>query len=361
MKIHLSISKRNAPQGVSTVVDNIESCFDEYNHKVIREPKPYIASNHNDPKKSNKALTKQSLVAKKWIYILYFSIRALLLYFNNRKLINKADGLICHDVFVLIIANLFSHVPLTLYNHSDGNPIDTLSIGASTTLDKFAIRIVASLFFRTNLNGVYSLSDTANEKLKVDFNNRKNIQFLTIDNFTKKQKPEKEITKEPKVWLVGTVCSRKRQVEYIEKLSKSHLNVNYKFNLLGSCSSIDREALLSTGLVKSVLCVDDIKEYISRGDILLSLSENEGLPMAMLESSSIGAVLVSTDVGGCSKICRNLDNGILLGSKPTIEEVNTAISNIINNDVSRELYAKNSISIHNTYFSPEANIKQWLI
>ncbi|ENJ2863928.1 glycosyltransferase family 4 protein [Vibrio parahaemolyticus] len=364
MIVHLSISKKNAPQGVSTVVDNIDQCFEKYNHKVIREPKVYKEIGAGGKITNNKKKSiKTGLINTKWVYVLYFSIRAFLLVFKNKNEIKNADYLICHDVFVLIMANLFSRTPLALYNHSDGNPIDTLSIGSSSFLDDISVRIISNMFLNSNISTVYSLSDTASERFKSVFlrKARNDVKFITIDNFTKTQSPQPYISKKPKIWIIGTVCDRKRQLQYIEMLGNRLQNFKYKFNLLGKCSGDDYSKLMSTGLVESVSCVSDIKEYVSRGDILVSLSENEGLPMAMLECSSLGLVLISTDVGGCKKICRHQENGILLGKNPTIEEVDNAIKSILSSDDIRSFYSESSLLIHKKYFSPEANIKQWLM
>lgn len=55
-------------------------------------------------------------------------------------------------------------------------------------------------------------------------------------------------------------------------------------------------------------------------DLLLNLSESEGLPVSMMEALSFGVPIIATDVGGVREIV-NQRNGFLLSANPTVEEV----------------------------------------
>lgn len=66
-------------------------------------------------------------------------------------------------------------------------------------------------------------------------------------------------------------------------------------------------------------------------DLLINLSESEGIPVSMMEAMSYGIPVVATDVGGVAEIV-NEKNGVLLSSTPDPNEVSDAIFNVFRND-----------------------------
>ena len=59
-------------------------------------------------------------------------------------------------------------------------------------------------------------------------------------------------------------------------------------------------------------------------DIFINVSSSEGIPVSIMEAMSFGIPVIATDVGGTSEIV-NEDNGYLLSSDPTAEEVSSTI------------------------------------
>lgn len=356
--LHVSVMKSFAPQGVAKLLDSIALSLKEYGHEVLRESKDY-KPNKSDSTHVN---SKKSLREIKFIYVIYFLYRASII-------VRKVKGqnyneLVCHDVFVLFWVKVMRiKGKISYYNHSDGDPIETLKIGAGNFLDNLVINLVKQSLYKTRFYRIYSLSDSASREIHKVLRYAPK-QFKVMNNFSEDNLVEQETTDKccnpsKNVWLIGTVCSRKRQVQYIESFARQKAELPFKFKLLGVCNPEDRNKLIKTGLVESVQCVEDVKPLLACGDILLSLSENEGLPISMIEAISKGVSLITTDVGGCKEICIDGYNGVLLGKSPSPSEVVEALIKVYNSDELSQLYSKNSILLHEKKFSPSAFLAGW--
>lgn len=60
-------------------------------------------------------------------------------------------------------------------------------------------------------------------------------------------------------------------------------------------------------------------------DLLINVSESEGVPVSIMEALSFGVPVIATDAGGNSEIVVTGENGTLLGTHPRAEEVAGAI------------------------------------
>jgi glycosyltransferase involved in cell wall biosynthesis len=104
--------------------------------------------------------------------------------------------------------------------------------------------------------------------------------------------------------------------------------------------------------------VDNSKIYEfyreSSVDCFINLSSSEGIPVSIMEAQSFGIPTVATDVGGTSEIVTE-ENGILLKSNPTIEEVTDALTKIYYNKPDRKLIKEN----WNKNFNAERNYVQF--
>jgi len=68
-------------------------------------------------------------------------------------------------------------------------------------------------------------------------------------------------------------------------------------------------------------------------DLLVNLSDSEGIPVSMMEAMSLGIPVVATDVGGVSEIVNN-ENGVLLPATPKSKEVSRSIEKFGDMDIS---------------------------
>jgi len=74
------------------------------------------------------------------------------------------------------------------------------------------------------------------------------------------------------------------------------------------------------------------QDLLSRCDILILPSYNEGLPICVLEAMSYGKAIIATSVGGIPEVVKNGENGFLIapGDKESLEK---GICNLINNKI----------------------------
>lgn len=116
------------------------------------------------------------------------------------------------------------------------------------------------------------------------------------------------------------VGSFKPQKNYREMLDVflllKQFRVNFKALLVGSgelLESIKRKAYLM-GLESEIDFIGEVntvKKYLDAGDVLLSTSNYEGLPISMLEGMANGLPIVATKVGGVPDIVFDGKNGYL--------------------------------------------------
>lgn len=70
---------------------------------------------------------------------------------------------------------------------------------------------------------------------------------------------------------------------------------------------------------------EEVLEWYRKNSVsaFVNVSTTEGVPVSIMEAMSFGIPSIATDVGGNSEIV-NADNGVLLGSDPTAEEIANA-------------------------------------
>ena len=56
-------------------------------------------------------------------------------------------------------------------------------------------------------------------------------------------------------------------------------------------------------------------------DIFINVSENEGVPVSIMEAMSFGMIIIATAVGGTSEIVHNGKNGYLLPQNCSKEQI----------------------------------------
>jgi glycosyltransferase involved in cell wall biosynthesis len=88
-----------------------------------------------------------------------------------------------------------------------------------------------------------------------------------------------------------------------------------------------------------VLGWQDAKSILSIADIFLSTSENEGMPIALIEAQIAGIPVVATNVGSVSEVVINNKTGFVCGKSN--EELTKAISKLAESKSLRTRFGKN--------------------
>ncbi len=93
-------------------------------------------------------------------------------------------------------------------------------------------------------------------------------------------------------------------------------------------------------------------------DCFVLTSEHEGLPVSIMEAESAGIPIVATNVGGIREMIR--DNGVLLPSEASYQDVGEAIVKVLKASSSEKLSMRqNSLSIWNESFDAEKNSQEF--
>ena len=121
---------------------------------------------------------------------------------------------------------------------------------------------------------------------------------------------------------VGSVTVRKAQRKVIEALAMLSVENRKKYHLtivgagadLISCQQIVQD----NGMEQQVSFVGavpntEVYKYLAASDVFVLLSENEGLPISIIEAMRAGLAIVSTNVSGIPELVSN-NNGVLINS-----------------------------------------------
>lgn len=74
----------------------------------------------------------------------------------------------------------------------------------------------------------------------------------------------------------------------------------------------------SSGLVKNVGFVEDVRPFLATADCFVLPSYREGIPMAILEAMAMGKPIITTDAPGCRETVIDGVNGFLVKPKDTL-------------------------------------------
>lgn len=126
---------------------------------------------------------------------------------------------------------------------------------------------------------------------------------------------------------VGSVSVRKAQRKVIEALGMLSIEKRKKFHLaiLGAgpdlpyCKEfVEKNNLCEIVSFEGAVLNTDVYKHLAQADIFVLLSENEGLPISIIEAMRAGLAIISTNVSGIPELVSN-DNGLLI--RPDAEQL----------------------------------------
>ena len=150
---------------------------------------------------------------------------------------------------------------------------------------------------------------------------------------------------------VGTVCEGKNQIlaiKAVEKLRKENIELTVVGGgpFLAKC----QDYVKLKGLEESIHftgATNKVEEILTKNNIFIMTSTDEGLPVAAQEAMAVGMPLIVTDVGGCRELIE--DNGVII--QPKIEDVVDAIQFFIENRDKIVEYGNKSYELYQRRFS----------
>lgn len=173
----------------------------------------------------------------------------------------------------------------------------------------------------------------------------------------------KELNLEDKyiVTYIAEISKRKNQKRFLKALEKYDLEKeNIQILLIGD--AINKKMDKYIRKCKNVLYLsfrDNIGDYINMSDLIAFPSNQEGLPLSVLEAMYFNKMIIATDIRGCRDLIVNNKNGILvprtnldLMAKEIINYKNTKNKKVIHNKMNKykiESVIKNVKQIYNNY------------
>lgn len=135
--------------------------------------------------------------------------------------------------------------------------------------------------------------------------------------------------------------------------------------ILGGDGEVDSvKALLKPELEKNIefpgwVRGEEKDALLRKADVFFLPSYNEGMPMSILDAMGYGLPIVSTTVGGISRIVKEKENGYVFEPSDT-QGMAGAIVELLENDKKRKEFGENSIRIVEEGYSLETHVRKLL-
>ena len=132
---------------------------------------------------------------------------------------------------------------------------------------------------------------------------------------------------------VASISDRKGQLFIIDALKKIDDRIKEKvhFTFVGdgiSRAQLEKDVKDSglNGYVTFIGVTNNVDEYLKNSDIYILPSEDEGLPMAIIEAMRASLPIISTSVGGIPEMIENGINGLLIA--PNADSIENVLEHI---------------------------------
>jgi len=176
--------------------------------------------------------------------------------------------------------------------------------------------------------------------------------------------------------LTVVSCARFRHHKRLDKIAEALCYTNFPLTWIHigddrhgeDIKGMDRymemiERLSKKGNVEVIrmgsLANDQIFELYRRKaiNLFISLSENEGIPVSIMEAISFGIPVIATDAGGCSEIV-NGKTGMLLPLDIRASEVSRILDGFLNSELNTPMFRNGARRFWEMNFSESENYKR---
>ncbi len=145
--------------------------------------------------------------------------------------------------------------------------------------------------------------------------------------------------------FIGRVTQIKRPDRFLDVVSEiKKRGIDLDFFIAGDGDQLDacRKRISSEGLPVRVLgWQTDIEKVLSAADIVVLTSDNEGMPLSLIQAGMAGLPVVSTNVGSVPEVV--LDNVTGLITSLNVEDITDALEKLISD---KALRAQLGIAAH---------------
>ncbi len=128
----------------------------------------------------------------------------------------------------------------------------------------------------------------------------------------------------PRIVIVGSVNQRKGQYRLIEAVIANKIDCEFWLVGTGPDSEACKALATRAGIGERMrefgyLTHNSLAALLPTADVLVSFSNMEGTPRAIMEGMAVGLPIVTTDAGYCADVVEHGVSGIVLGGEPSVE------------------------------------------
>lgn len=299
-------------------------------------------SNENSTYDFTKGLSRRSkikeFIKKSRILSVLFMLREQ---YRHKKLVNyyisldrKADIVVFHELnccyYYLKLRKILNKT--VLFFHSDGKRWEMLYKAYPKLKGSIFMKFMNKHYNYTisNLDKYVFIAKNGQTNF-LEENKQINIEQTAffhngIDDI-KISKSDKNYDYKYRLVCTGSVCTRKGQyivINAINKLPKDIL-ANFHFTLLGDGNDLPslKEFVAKNNLSANISFIgnvpnEKINEYLIDSNIFILMSNNEGLPISIIEAMRANLPIISTKIAGIPELVDSR-NGVLIN--PSIEQL----------------------------------------
>lgn len=152
---------------------------------------------------------------------------------------------------------------------------------------------------------------------------------------------------------VGTLCSRKNQANLIEAIANPVNRRRFRLILVGGGPDFDqcKDLVCRYGLSKCVTMTgpsNEVSRFLCQSDAYISVSLDEGLPIAMIEAMSCGLPLITSQAGSCPDLVE--ENGYVFNGFDTAS-ISSALDWLYSNRSDLGSMGKNSRAMYESRYT----------
>lgn len=258
----------------------------------------------------------------------------------------NVDLVVFHDyitAYYYLVNRKNTKAKVSMFLHSDGNN-DSMTVEAYPKLRGSKLLKEMHDMFNyaiANVDGIVFISSLSRDKFRSLHPEIPESQLFAVVNGIDEKPIIPGIRKSDfkyRLCSSGTVCVRKGQHRVVEAMALMDKDIlkDVHFTIIGSGENLDsiKEFVKKHDLLQNVSFTGnvpnpEVHNILCEENIFILMSENEGLPIAIIEAMRAGLAIISTRVAGIPEQV-NETNGILLN--PSVEELVPILNDLPNHD-----------------------------
>ena len=135
------------------------------------------------------------------------------------------------------------------------------------------------------------------------------------------------------VGYIGRLVPIKRPDRFVDaaaRLASQHPNVEFVVVGDGPLGDDTRARAATTPQIKFAGWRRNVASILAALDVIVLCSDNEGIPLSLIEASYCGVPIVATKVGSVSDVVVDGTNGVLI--EPTVDGLVRGIEQVLNDE-----------------------------